>query len=179
MLSQFEYKKAAEAARGTDLELYNKKLEWLRDKWSKKRDGTVKRLMDNFLLKEISPLNISIISDNLSYFHAHYRGSSLDMLTALDKACLCGSQQVGEFIMKELKLDYLSEDNEHILSYIAASQNTHWMQDVAEKMARAHKPMPNSLRRLGDNYKVIQMIVKIFNEHEINDKSNSSQNYFT
>jgi len=60
-----------------------------------------------------TPVNTSILSDNLRYFEANYEKEYADnLLKALTLACLCGSKNVADFLLRTLGKTYLSEGRE-------------------------------------------------------------------
>lgn len=164
MLHQHEYEKACLEA-GKNSHEYTTKIDALKARWNPKKDSTEARIMRPILSLHTSPLQYSVIADNLEYFKLHYKEEKLEPESALQIACLCGSRNITDFLLQEMNLNYLSPDHEYLLPYISASQNTEWMKDIATKMAQEGKSMPQDIIRLAAG-KVFNMIRDIFRQVE-------------
>lgn len=173
MLRQQEssYEKASREAAGVDTDLFSKKILWLEDKWNKApMSGTAPaRLMCPMVLryKQTVPINLSIIADNLDYFKDHYQkdcGDDLDQ--ALEKACLCGSRKIAEFLLEQLNVSYTDEDRRYLFPYVCASNNNQWIEDIASKMAKANKEIPTLVFLFSENNKITKKIKLIFDEQD-------------
>lgn len=149
-------------AMGTDTAAYNDKISQVQVRWKKEKDSPVKRLMACFLRDIIAPLDVSVAADNLDYFQNHYKDFNLDLKKELNRACIFGSRQVAEFIMKQLNVDYTTENYGHILAYASASKNEEWIKEIATMMAQANFPKPKFLSFLADSYENIDIIEEIF-----------------
>ncbi len=164
--------KAIKEAIGVNTSLFDKKMGWLQKKWTNAKDGRVARLICPIVLHKTTPVNISIIADNLEYFEKNYKDqyeNSLDK--ALARACLCGSQKIAEFLLEKLHANFMTENYEYVFGYASASMNNEWVEKIATTMAAANKDMPKSIFIVGNDIKTIDKIRKIFKEkHSI--KSN-------
>lgn len=170
------FDKAIKEAMGIDPVTYTEKRNWLQDKWEKKIEidrgnSVTTRIMGPIVLEKCGPIYVSIIADNLDYFKKELelmrknpkKTSYFDILEAFNIACLCGSQQIGEFLLKELNIDYLQKEYEYILGYVCASRNEEWMKVIARAMAQANKKIP-SLNLTDTTFTIAEMIEGIFEE---------------
>lgn len=161
---------------GTDPAAYTEKLNWLRDKWEKRGEiergnSVTTRIIGPIILRECAPVHVSIIADNLDYFKKELKSIKkdsskakyFDIIKAFNIACLCVSQQIGEFLLKELNIDYLQEEYEYILGYVCASRNEEWMKSIARTMAQANKKIPD-LNLADTTFLIADMIESIFKE---------------
>jgi hypothetical protein len=75
-------------------------------------------------------------------------------------ACLCGSQQVAEYLLKELGKNYLSPNYEYMVDYVAASENATWAVVIARKLVEAGREMPEML--VTENETVLEILARVF-----------------
>lgn len=156
-----ETQKYLSEAIGNNSEQFEKNLNWLKNRWSGKEDGTAERVICPVLYLHTSSLNQSIIVDNLSYFEKNYIKEKMNSNELLAIACLCGSRQIAEFLLNELKQNYLSQKYEFILGYVTASPNLEWAKEIARILSEACRPMPNDVFRLA-NFDTVEVLEKIF-----------------
>jgi len=162
-----DYEKAIKEAIGVDTSLFDKKMGWLQKKWTKAKDSRVARLICPIVLHNTTPINISIITDNLEYFEKNYQDQYENNLDkALARACLCGSQKIAEFLLEKLHANFTNENYEYAFGYASASMNDEWVDEIATAMAAANKDMPKSVFVVGNDIKTIDKIRKIFKEKD-------------
>ncbi|AYV75332.1 MAG: hypothetical protein Terrestrivirus1_206 [Terrestrivirus sp.] len=153
---------------------------WLITKWKKRGDCYPKRLLGNILSDTPSLINISIINDDIDFFKLNYKSTYDDehsLKKALAKACLCGSQKTGEFIINELKIInyntdwlYWDETFDHwIFCFVSASQNVKWAEEIATIMKNNGEKMPDSIYSYCRTYSVIKKLKIIFRTDDNDD----------
>lgn len=139
------------------------KRDWLKKRWIKIGDSEETRLMRPIILKQPNILNNALIDDELDYFKAHYEKVYKDRPEqALARACLCGSEQVADFLLLDLlKSSYTDEKYPYLLNYICASSNLEWAKTVTKEMQQKGLVMPKHICRFA-NYETADIIRKIF-----------------
>lgn len=171
-----DYKKSCTEAIGLNVEEHTVKLAWLKEKWNNARDSHPARLICPMLSEPVSAFHHSIISNNLGYFKLNYNKNEVNSNALLAIACLCGSEDIANFLLKQLGSNYLSTENEYVLGYVLASQNTKWAKNIASTLALAGKKMPGDLRDFADR-SMVEAIGKIFqgnktiNDNDFRDRS--------
>jgi phage gp36-like protein len=156
-----ELEKAILEARGSD-PLTTAKIEWLKAKWQNvryRKMGEETTMMHAILFESTTPLHTAVLADNLSYFKTHYTYNAENIELFLTEACLCGSKNIAEYLLAELKVSY--KDFTESLAYIAASMNTEWAKEVALLLAKQKLPMVLDVYRLADG-PIVDEIAKIF-----------------
>jgi len=147
--------------------IYVEKLEWLVNRWVNEEDSTAARIIKPFLWHSSDPFYQSIIADNLGYFTNLYKKELVNPNMCLAMACLCGSQKIGEFLLNDLKLTYLTPKHEdYILGYVSSSMNKGWAKNIALLMAQSGKSMPKSVYGEAASDNMIREISAIFKSFE-------------
>lgn len=132
-------------------ENFNAKLKAMRTKWravAQKDEYQETRIISPYLFNKskFTPLNISILSDNLNCFSNNYLKEYGDnLLKPLMIACLSGSRNIADFLLEKLDKTYVSEGFDFVLTYAAASFNTEWVKEIASKMAEANLNIPDHI----------------------------------
>ena len=162
---------------GHDQKAFLIKYNSLRTKWLKwietMGDSNEGRLISTTLFQKATPINFSIISDNLQYFETHYpkdQGNEKNLYKALKVACLLGSREIGEFLLNKLEINFTSQDNDFVFSYACASTNKDWVMDLARKMKEAGREIPNGVYLFCNDTDLLETIKKIFKSQQV--KSN-------
>jgi hypothetical protein len=159
-----ELENAYAEARGTDPNVTNK-IKWLKAKWTSELYNTGEEacLMQDILFSmSLLPIHIAVIADNLPYFKANYKYDSNNIGMFLQEACLCGSQNIADYLVTvELKSSY--KERPGLLAYIAASPNMEWAKQVARILVEEKLPMPRGVYRLTDG-RTTREILAIFKE---------------
>lgn len=157
-----DYEKACQEARGQRPAEYIENLAYLKKKWpaDSMYPSEQSLLMGPIIHLQSKPLFSAIIADNLKYFVKNFEEDT-DEQFLLEMACLSGSKQIVDFLLKKRNLNYLSPDMEYILSYVSASKNSEWLEQLATIFANAKKPMPKDVFVLADR-EVLNMIVHKF-----------------
>jgi len=120
-----QHKEACKLAIGDNQVDYENKIDLLKKKWSLFGDSVPTRLMSPLFYAFIPTIYHAVMADNLKYFREHYNGKNMNSNELLGVACLCGSKKIAEFLLQELKLNYLSPGHDYMLGYIAASNLKH------------------------------------------------------
>lgn len=137
--------------------------EW--KKWIEKGDSIELRLISPILFQKTTPINLSIIADNLQYFKENYKKSYENNLEkALQIASLCGSQAIAEYLLKELKVDFADKKYDFVLSYASASLNDEWTLNLANTMKNVEKDLPSEVYLFCHDIDLLDNIKSIFNE---------------
>jgi hypothetical protein len=170
---------------------FDEKVAWLKKRW-KGEHSLVTEVMSPMIAFDLTPVfYAAIIIDNLEYFKKHYHEKQA--YDNLQRACLCGSQKIAEFLLDKLKIDYSSSDPEYdfILGYVAASiavsvsasgdttfsGNTTWLKKIATILANAEKKVPGSIYGLGTHDKILDIIDDIFDQNKpTNNRQSVNQN---
>lgn len=153
---------------GLDRAKFDAKFQSLQKKWqdlAKKDEYSETRVISPLLFNKSkrTSVNTSILSDNLSYFEAHYEKEYGDNPTkALTLACLCGSKNVADFLLRKLGKTYLSEEFDFVLGYAAASFNVEWVKEIAFAMVSNKIPMPRFVYSSVNSQEMVDEITKIF-----------------
>ncbi len=158
------YAMAVKKAAG-DADVFLKKMTWLKNRWEKelKKDSTAGRLIAPIIFRQTTPINVSIIADNIDYFRDRYQEACGDDLErALQRACLCGSRNVADFLLEKLGSSYIDKGCEYVLAYACASMNEEWIREIASAMANAHREMPNLVFLFEKRREKIHAIQDIF-----------------
>ncbi len=142
---------------------YSTKINWLKKRWDATQDSAPARLICPLLYAPAAPLFHAVIADNFEYFKQNYNPESVNLNRILAIACLCGSEHIADFVLKQLKSNYLSPEQEYMLGYVAASMNTKWAENIARTMANAGKNMPASAQDFATD-QVVNSLEKIFNK---------------
>lgn len=161
---------------GENVKEYEEKLKWLKEKWNDEDDNHEVRLISH-IYHTISALNQAVIADNVSYFKEHlykyYKKGDSYLHELLATACLCGSKQVAEFLLKEFNEDYFSKGNDFILGYVVASPNLEWAEEIATKLAKSGRSMPGDVIVYA-NMSTMDKLEEIFNTNkEMKNKENA------
>ena len=143
---------------------FSKTLAWLKIRWQQKKDSACARIILPLIFHDVSDVDISLIGDSVQNFKKYYKEGAYATCPdiALQRACLCGSKRVTEFLLEELHLSYLSEGCENLLSYVAASPNDTWAKEIAKALATAGKEIPDSIYGLASNDQIIFAVLEIF-----------------
>jgi hypothetical protein len=161
MQNQQELANMIATAMGEDKDKFKEKMEWLQNKWKNRNYGLLANLICPIIFNKVKPIYIAIIADNINYFKLYYE-SECKLKEALSMACLCGSQQIADFLLKTLNQSYLSKENEYTLGYVTTSPNIEWAKNIATQMAKAGKSMPKSVYGKESDDDVIDIIENIF-----------------
>lgn len=157
------YQRAVKEALGQDPTVPGK-LEWLRKKWEKPlyQNSEAALIISPILFGKTRPIHMAIVADNLEYFRGQYEQElEGNYELALAEASLCGSRDVAEFLLQQLKSSFIADNHSDLLVYVAASNNTDWAIDIAREMAQAHITMPTTMYSIVD-YKTIDNIISVF-----------------
>lgn len=142
-----------------------KKREALQEKWRDMDDSYEKRDMSTLLFTDFSMLgqiDFALLTDNVEMYKKYYGDEESHWRRHLDLAALCGSKDVGEFIINQ-KMDILNnQDYGAILGYISSSFNYEWARDFSEKISSTSSTMPDSVYFFCDDYDLIEDIKKSF-----------------
>lgn len=142
-----------------------KKIAALQEKWASMEDSYEKRDMSTLLFTDFSMLgeiDFAILTDNIQLYTRYYNEEQSHWRRHLDLAALCGSENVGEFIIDQ-KNDVLnSKDYGIILGYISSSLNHSWARNFSKKISTINDIMPDSVYFFCDDYDLIEDIKKSF-----------------
>lgn len=162
-----------EKAIGLEREKFFIKIKALRKKWEKlgKEDEYEEtRIISPYLFnkRKITPVNTSILSDNLEYFKNNYKKEygEGDLVELLEVACLSGSKMIADFLLKKLGKTYVSEDCQFVLNYAAASFNIDWVKEIANEVSRQEIIIPDHIYSNMNSPEVINEIVSIFSVNQ-------------
>ncbi len=153
----------SEEAVGKNKDVYFSNLKWLQNHWNGIDDNAAAREICPLIYNSIAPLVQAIIIDNLEFFKKEFLKEKVDASAFLPIAYLCGSQKIAEFLLKEMKQDYLSSGNDFILGYVSASQNIAWAKSIASLYVKSGREMPDSVRELAGGL-VYKTLKEIFNK---------------
>ena len=140
---------------------YIAKMKWLKGKWPENKDSTAARLIKPVLYSIAPPLQHAIVADNLDYFSKHYDKTAENSNALLAIACLCGSQNIADFLLGKMELSYTSAGHEYILSYASSSPNIEWAEAIAVSFKKAAKPIPREIYSYADD-DTLDRITRIF-----------------
>lgn len=142
----------------------------LREKWrtlASKDEHEETRIISPFLFNKTkrTPVNTSILSNNLDYFRANYGKEYSDhkLLGLLPIVCLSGSNDIADFILEKLGQTYTSEGYDFILRYASASLNTDWVKEIARTMAKQGLKIPHCVFSPINSCEMMTNILSIFN----------------
>lgn len=159
-------KKELIEAAGNNKSVFHAKKSMLKKKWEEIAkygigDCHEVRIISPILFRKLTPINVAIIADNLQYFKEKYVTSPEVNKEKLEIACLCGSENIANFLLKPVKkpISYYS----FMLPYVAASMNEKWIEKIALEMKQKNIPMPDNIYNFSD-IKTINMIKNIFND---------------
>jgi hypothetical protein len=114
-------------------------------------------------LEHSNEVNDALVEDNLDYFKFHYQEVySSDLEEPLVRACLCGSENIANFLLKGLHASYTDEEYRYLLGYVSASPNETLAKTIAEQIAKEGLEMPDNITSLAASYGVIDEIKEIF-----------------
>lgn len=156
-----ELARAVAEAKGTDPKT-EQKIAWLKDKWTNpryKNAGEETNLMHSILFMPAQPIHSAVISDNITYFKANYKYNSEFIELFLQEACLCGSKNIAEYLLKGIKSSY--KERPELLVYVAASMNLEWAKEIAHALIKENISMPIDIYRLTDGAE-LDTIIEIF-----------------
>ena len=139
---------------------YVEKLSWLKNRWFTETDSRERRLINPLIYQYSTPLHQAIVADNISFFTKNH--NKAELRNYLDIACLCGSKNIADFLLTQLKVEYSTPGYELLLGYIASSMNGGWAIEAADHMAKKGTVMPKNVYGLASNDHVIDEILKIF-----------------
>ena len=158
-----------ETAIGLDKPAFLAKIKSMQAKWkalAKQGDYEETRIIAPYLFNKTkrTPVNTSILSDNLEYFSKNYTDeySDRDLKGLLEIACLSGSKKVADFLLERLGKTYVSEDCQFVLGYVSASPNVEWTKEIAKVMAKAGLKMPEDISSLTSSRELVKEISMIF-----------------
>lgn len=142
--------------------------------WSENHgDNEISRLMAHIFTQPTSPKNIALVADNVKYIEEKYKSySEKDLQEILQLACLCGSKNIGEFLIKKLEIDFKNENNSFVLSYTSASENSDWILELAKIMKEKGQNMPDDIYFLCDSSSTTDKLKHIFTDVSKNKGSN-------
>jgi len=155
-------KEEQQKAIGNNIAEYNEKRSFLNEKWSKKRPHSHSQATICPILNSDTDIAVSIVADNLSFFAEHIP-SGANEYNLIDVACVCGSRQIGDFLLKKQGLDYTSKGCERWLKYVMESPNHHWAIDIAREMAKDRVSMPTSSYSITHSLPVTMAVRDVFN----------------
>jgi len=124
---------------GNNAVKFKLKYKWLQDKWHNIASNGIGdcqelRLISPIIFATLTPVNASLIIDNVNYFKEHYKEEK-EWEKTFFIACLCGSEEVASFLLDLLDRSKKKPDPGATLAYIAASQNGEWAQKMARELA--------------------------------------------
>lgn len=158
-----------EKAIGLDKTRFLAKIRAMQEKWSslaKKDEYEETRIIAPYIFNKTkrTPVNTSILSDNLVYFKENYTKEygDRDLVKLLEIACLSGSKNVADFLLTRLGKTYTSEDYQFVLSYAAASPNVEWAKEIASIMAKEGLKIPDDISSLTVSLELVKEIREIF-----------------
>lgn len=169
--------------------VYNQKFQWLFAKWAKSNclptykisyilarpDDPVKHSLvlddiDNFILHtsattpQTTEASLAMTSEtallNNKSFQETKDGLGINF-TTLKLACMCGSEKIGNYILKCLDQTYLSEECKFMLSFVCSSSNDKWALRIAQVLHDNKKKMPFNIY-LYSSYKLIGQLEQVF-----------------
>ena len=123
------------------------KLDWMQNKWGTFSKGFGDchevRIIGPVIIGTLTPLNASIIMDNLTYFKEKYETSDNEHnFKNFQIASLCGAENIANFLFEKLES---KPDDSTILTYVSASQNEEWAKKVATEMKKKDLPIPKGV----------------------------------
>lgn len=168
-MALYNNKKEIEKAIGLDKLRFLAKIKAMQEKWktlSKKDEYEETRIISPYLFNKTkrTPVNTSILSDNLEYFRENYvkEYSDHNLIELLEVACLSGSKGVAEFLLGKLEKTYSSKDCQFVLNYAAASFNISWVKEIAEIMSKQGIMIPNHIYSSMNSDEMIKEVIKVF-----------------
>jgi hypothetical protein len=156
---------------------FQKKLSWLQSKWKTDKEYPYPIEIHQILFGTTKPIYDALIADNLDYFQKAYikEKDRINKGQALDFSCLCGSKEIANFLLEELKIDYLSDDQ--IVDNICSSPNLAWALQVVEIVAKSGKTMPMCVYRLDVPFDLMEKTIQLFDSNKKDGESKYEENF--
>ena len=164
-------KEAINSAIGSNKAIFLAKIKAMQEKWqalAKNDEYEETRIISPYLYNKTkrTPVNTSILSDNLEFFRDSYitEYSDHQLFKLLEIACLSGSKRVADFLLNKLGESYSSSDYQFVLCFASASFNTEWAKEIARDMAKKDISVPAGIYSSIISDEMREVIISIFDD---------------
>lgn len=123
-------------------EVFQRKREMLERKWRYKEDSEDRRLIWDTLsreLKNLDPVCVAILCDNPLFVEKNL--AMLDQENCLNMACLFGSRNTAEYLMRKLNISDFKYDGGRLFASMCLSFNVGWVKEVFEGQLHSKRPL--------------------------------------